>query len=261
VSRHHAFPERTVRVIDPFGAGGGVDVIARAVAGTLAAAWGQQVAVENHPGAGSTVGPALVANAPADGYTLLINTSAHTYRAALETQLSYHPVRDFVPVAALTRHPYVLVAGGRSGITTVTALIRAAKARPGELRFASAGEGTGTHIAVEKLNRDLLIAALHTPPGANDAIIDVIDGKAAGRTAYAMVPIPTATPHTRRPARRARGQHDAPLTPATGRTTARRNRRRRLRLPDLVRDLGTGQDPTRDPQHAGPLHIERPGHH
>ena len=193
VTQHHAFPERTVRVIDPFGAGGGVDVIARAVAERLSAAWRQRVTVENHPGAGSTVAPALVADAPADGYTLLIDTSAHAYRAALETQLSYQPLRNFVSVAALTSQPYVLVAGARSGITTVTELVSAAQARPGEVRFASSGTGTGTHIAVEKLNRDLHIKALHIPPGATDAITDVIEGILAGRTAYAMVPIPTAT--------------------------------------------------------------------
>ena len=195
VTQHHAFPERTVRVIDPFGAGGGVDVVARAVAERLSAAWGQRVTVENHPGAGSTVAPAMVADAPADGYTLLIGTSAHAYRAALETQLSYQPLSDFVSVAALTSQPYVLVAGARSGITTVTELVGAAQARPGEVRFASSGTGTGTHIAVEKLNRDLHITALHIPPGATDAITDVIEGILAGRTAYAMLPIPTATAH------------------------------------------------------------------
>ena len=194
MTRYHAFPERTVRVMDPFGAGGGVDVIARAVAERLTAAWGQQVTVENHPGAGSTVAPALVANALADGYTLLIDTSAHAYRAALGTQLSYHPLRDFVSVAALTSQPYVLVAGARSGITTLTDLIGAAQASPGEVRFASSGNGTGTHIAVEKLNRDLHITALHTPPAATDSINDVIEGTASGRTAYGMVPIPTAIP-------------------------------------------------------------------
>lgn len=189
------FPNRTVRVIDPFGAGGGVDVIARAVAARLSAMWGKPVTVENLPGGGSTTGPALVANASPDGHTLLINTSAHAYSAALATQLSYHPLRDFVAVAALTSQPYVLVAGAPSGITTVSQLIDAAKVRPGELRFASSGTGTGTHVAVEKLNRDLRITALHTPPGATDAITDVIAGTAAGRTAYAMLPIPTATPH------------------------------------------------------------------
>lgn len=188
------FPDRAVRVVDPFGAGGGVDVIARAVGERLSDLWGQPAIVENHPGAGSTAAPALVARAPADGYTLLINTSAHAYSAALGSHLPYNPLRDFVPVAALTSQPYVLVAGVRSGITTVTELVDLAEARPGEIRFASAGNCTGTHIAVEKLNRDLRITALHTPPGATDAITDVIEGTAAGRTAYAMLPIPTATP-------------------------------------------------------------------
>jgi tripartite-type tricarboxylate transporter receptor subunit TctC len=194
MKRDHAFPDRAVRVIDPFGAGGGVDVIARAIAGKLSEMWGHRAIVENHPGGGSTAAPALVATAPADGYTLLINTSAHAYSAALGSHLPYHPLRDFAPVAALTSQPYVLVAGARSGITTVTDLIAAAEARPGEIRFASAGKGTGTHIAVEKLNRDLRITALHTPARATDAITDVIEGTAVGRTEYAMLPIPTATP-------------------------------------------------------------------
>ena len=123
-----------------------------------------------------------------------------------------------VPVAALTCQPYVLVAGARSGITTVTELIDAAQARPGEVRFASAGKGTGTHIAVEKLNRDLHITALHTPPGATDAITDVIEGTAAGRTASAMLPIPTAAAHI----------HDGGLV-ALGVSTTRRSRL----LPDV----------------------------
>ncbi len=92
LTAHHAFPERTVHVIDPFGAGGGVDIIARPVADRLLAAWGQRVTVENHPGAGSTVAPALVAEAPADVYALLINTSAHAYRTALATATP--PIQD-----------------------------------------------------------------------------------------------------------------------------------------------------------------------
>jgi tripartite-type tricarboxylate transporter receptor subunit TctC len=194
VIQDQAFPGRMVRVIDPFGAGGGVDVIARAVAETLSEMWGQRVIVENHPGAGSTAAPALVAKAPADGYTLLINTSAHAYSAVLGSHLSYHPLRDFVPVAPLTNQPYVLVAGARSGITTVSELICAARARPGKIRFASSGTGTGTHLAVEMLNRALGITALHTPPGAGDAITDVIENMVAGLTAYAVLPIPTAAP-------------------------------------------------------------------
>ena len=118
VVHDQAFPDRPVRIIDPFGAGGGVDVIARALASRLAAAWGQPAIVENHPGAGSTAAPALVAQAPPDGYTLLINTSAQAY-SARAGELPYDPLRDFVPVAALTSQPYVLVAGAPSGITTI----------------------------------------------------------------------------------------------------------------------------------------------
>ena len=131
VARDQAFPDRPVRIIDPFGAGGGVDVIARALARRLAAAWGQPAIVENHPGAGSTAAPALVAHAPPDGYTLLINTSAQAYSAARAGELPYDPLRDFVPVAALTSQPYVLVAGAQSGITTIDELAAAASDRPG----------------------------------------------------------------------------------------------------------------------------------
>ena len=93
VVHDQAFPDRPVRIIDPFGAGGGVDVIARALASRLAAAWGQPAIVENHPGAGSTAAPALVAHAPPDGYTLLINTSAQAYSAARAGELPYDPLR------------------------------------------------------------------------------------------------------------------------------------------------------------------------
>jgi tripartite-type tricarboxylate transporter receptor subunit TctC len=212
------FPDRPVRIIDPFGAGGGPDIIARALAGRLAAAWGQPVVVENHPGGGSTAAPALVAQAPPDGYTLLINTSAQAYSAARAGELPYDPLRDFVPVAALTSQPYVLVAGAQSGITTTGELAAAASDRPGEIRFASSGTGTGTHLAVVKLNRDLGIAAVHTPPAATDAIADVIAGTAAGHTAYAMLPIPPTAPYLQ----------DGRLV-ALGVSTARRSRL----LPDV----------------------------
>src|ERR1700750_2150937 len=163
VVHDQAFPDRPVRIIDPFGAGGGVGVIARALARRLAAVWGQPAIVENHPGAGSTAAPALVAHAPPDGYTLLINTSAQAYSAARAGELPYDPLRDFVPVAALTSQPYVLAAGAPSGITTIGELVAAASDRPGEIRLA-------THRAVAKLNRDLGIATVHPPPAATDAI-------------------------------------------------------------------------------------------
>lgn len=146
------YPAKPVRLIDPFGAGGGVDVIARAVAQKLSDLWGQPVIVENHPGAGATRGPALVAKSRPDGYTLLINTSAQAYSASFLNNLAYHPLKDFIPIAPVSSQPYVLVSSKRAGITTVGELVAAAKAKPGELRFGPAGLGTGTHLGVEKFN-------------------------------------------------------------------------------------------------------------
>ena len=97
----------------------------------LSELWGQPVTVENHPGAGSTAAPALVAKSPADGYTLLVNTSAQAYSAALVKNLPYDPLKDFIPVAPLTSQPYVLVSGKSSGITTVARAYCGSESKPG----------------------------------------------------------------------------------------------------------------------------------
>ena len=186
------YPTKPVRVIEPFGAGGGVDVIARAVSQKLSELWHQPVTVENHPGAGSTTAPALVATSPADGYTLLVSSSAHAYSAAFLKTLPYDPLKDFIPVAPLTSQPYVLVAGRSAGITTVSELVAAAKTKPGELKFGSPGVGTGSHLGVEKFNLEAGIKAVHVPAGPGDGIADTIAKTIAGRTAYMMAPIPLA---------------------------------------------------------------------
>ena len=148
--------------------------------------------VENHPGAGSTAAPALVAKSPADGYTLLVNTSAQAYSAALLKNLPYDPLKDFIPVAPLTSQPYVLVAGKLAGITTVGELVAAAKAKPAELKFGSSGLGTGTHLGGEKFNLEAGIKAIHVPARQGDAIADTIANTVAGRTDYLLAPIPLA---------------------------------------------------------------------
>jgi tripartite-type tricarboxylate transporter receptor subunit TctC len=186
------YPSRPVRMIEPFGAGGGPDVIARAVSPKLSELWGQPVTVENHPGAGSTAAPALVAKSPADGYTLLVNTSAQAYSAVLVKNLPYDPLKDFIAVAPLTSQPYVLVAGKSSGITSVGELIAAAKAKPGDLKFGSTGIGTGTHLGLVKFNLQAGIEAVHVPPRPGDAITDVIANAVAGRTTYMMAPLQLA---------------------------------------------------------------------
>jgi tripartite-type tricarboxylate transporter receptor subunit TctC len=219
------YPTKPVRVIEPFGAGSGPEVVASAVTQKLSELWSQPVTVENHPGAGGTAAPAMVAKSAADGYTLLVNTNAHAYSAALLTNLPYDPLTDFVPVAALTSQSYVLVAGETAAITTVDELIRAAKARPGELRFGSTGVGTGTHLGIEKFNLMVGIKAVHVPAEGSDAIADTITNTIAGRTDYALSPIPTSLPHVREgkllplgvsSARRSRALPDVPTVAEAG---------------------------------------------
>jgi len=191
------YPTKPVRLIEPFGIGGGPDLLARALAPRLAELWGQPVAVENITGAGASAGPALVAKSPADGHTLLLSTSAQAYSVVFARNLPYDPSHDFIPVAALTSQPYVLVASTRGGFATVSELISAAKARPGELKFGSAGVGTGTHVAVEELNLEAGITGVHVPATGANAPADVIANAAAGRIDYMMAPISLALPDIR----------------------------------------------------------------
>jgi len=225
------YPTRPVRIIEPFGAGGGPDLVARAISPKLSELWGQPVTVENHPGKGSTEAPALVAKSPPDGYTLLVSTSAQAYSAALVKTLPYDPLKDFIPVAPLTNQPYVLVAGKSSGITSVGELIVAAKAKPGELKFGSTGVGTGTHLGLVKFNLQAGIEAVHMPPRPGDAITDVIANAVAGRTTY-------FGRYPRRQAPCARRDHEEALILVTGRADYRGSWRPQLRLSDLVWSLG-----------------------
>jgi tripartite-type tricarboxylate transporter receptor subunit TctC len=206
------YPAKPVHIIEPFGLGGGPDLLARALAPKLSQLWGQPVTVENHPGAGATAGPAQVAKSAADGYTLLINTSAQAYSAAFLKNLPYDPLKDFIPVAPLTSQPYVLAAGKSAGLTTVGELIAASKAKPDELKFGSTGPGTGTHLGIVKFNLRAGIKAVDVPPQPTDGIADVIAGTIEGRTTYMMAPISITLPQIR----------DGKLLPL-GVTTARRS--------------------------------------
>jgi len=191
------YPVKPVRIIEPFGLGGGPDLLARALAPKLSELWGRPVTVENDAGAGATMGPAHVAKSPADGYTLLMNTSAQAYSSAFLKNLPYDPLKDFIPVAPLTSQPYVLVAGNAAGFTTVGQLIAAAKAKPGKLRFGSTGPGTGTHLGVVRFNLSAGIEAVDVPPQPTDAIADIVAGTIEGRTTYVIAPISIVLPHIR----------------------------------------------------------------
>ena len=187
------YPSKPVRVVVPFPAGSGVDIVARMVSQKLNEFWGQSVSVENHVGAGGTVGAGVVAKSAPDGHTLLVNSTAHV-NTALYTNLPYDPLKDFDAVSALVAQPYVLVAGPSARISTVAELIATAKANPGQLKFGSAGTGSGTHMAAEKFKLGAGIDVAHVPnKGAPEANADA----AAGRIAFWFPPIALALSQVR----------------------------------------------------------------
>ena len=186
------YPIRPVRLLEPFGVGGGPDLVARAFASRLAGLWGQSVTVENHPGAGSTIAPALVAASSPDGYTLLINTSAQAYSAAALANLPYDPLKDFAPVVPLTSQPYVLVTGESAGIQSIGQLLSAARTSLGKLKFGSTGVGTGTHLGVEQFSQAAGITAVHFPARPGDTNAEVIARTVAGETTFMLAPIQLA---------------------------------------------------------------------
>ena len=206
------YPEKAVGIVEPFGAGGGPDLLARALAPRLSKLWGQAVTVENITGSGATAAPAHVVKSPADGYTLLINTSAQAYSAAALNNLPYDPLKDFIPVIPLTRQPYVLVTGKKSGVKTVMELISLAKVHSSELKFGSTGIGTGTHIGAEKFTQAAAIKVSHLPPSPNDSVTDTLAKVIDGRIDYCLLPISLALPAI----------HDGKLI-ALGVTTKRRS--------------------------------------
>jgi tripartite-type tricarboxylate transporter receptor subunit TctC len=187
-----SYPIKPVRVIVPFSPGSGIDAIgARPVMQKLAEMWGQPVIVENRTGAGGTIGATLVAKAPADGYTLLVNSAAHVTNPLLYSNPPYDAAKDFVVVAPLVRLPNVLVAAPSVGIKSVSELIAAAKAKPGQLNFASSGTGTGTHFTAEKFKLMAGIDVEHIPyKGGPEAMTDVM----TGRVTYWLPSIGTALP-------------------------------------------------------------------
>ena len=137
-----AWPTRAIQVISPFTAGNANDTVARVVLDQVSRQLGQPFVIENKPGGGGTIGPAMVAKAEADGYTVLLHSSSMSAQVVLHRTLPYDPIRDFAPVVIFGIQPNVLVAAPPTGFKTVADLVAAAKARPGALTYASAGIGS-----------------------------------------------------------------------------------------------------------------------
>jgi tripartite-type tricarboxylate transporter receptor subunit TctC len=173
------YPNQTVKIVVPFVAGGGVDVVARIVAPRLSEELGQSVIIENRGGAGGALGAAAVAQAPADGYTLLMGTgSTHGTNSNVYARLSYDPVRDFVPVVLLSSSPLLLIVPQASPAKSVGELIALGRGRPGGLTFASYGTGSINHLGAELFNSMAKIQANHVPyRGSAPAMTDLIAGR------------------------------------------------------------------------------------
>jgi tripartite-type tricarboxylate transporter receptor subunit TctC len=157
------YPTKPVKLIIPFTEGSATDFIGRTVAKKLSEIWNQPVEVENHPGAGGTVGASVVAKAPADGYTLLEYSSAYTVSPSLHKNLPYNPTKDFVDIAPLVAQPLTLVVGTSSGLKSISEVIAKAKANPGEIKFGTPGIGSAAHLPAEQFKIKAGIDVVHMP--------------------------------------------------------------------------------------------------
>lgn len=187
-----AWPKaQTIRFIVPFTPGSGTDVIARILANKLADSLGASIFVENKPGAGGTIGAAIVAKSNPDGYTFLIQSSGHVVNPSLYPSLPYDTLKDFAGVTSLAQLPNVLVTSPSAGYKSLPDLVSKALAEPGSKNYASAGNGSATHMNAEKFKLAAKINAKHIPyKGTPDAITDVM----AGRVDWFFSPIVSALP-------------------------------------------------------------------
>jgi tripartite-type tricarboxylate transporter receptor subunit TctC len=188
-----AYPERPVRLIVPFAAGGAVDSVARVLGKALTANLGGSIVIDNRGGAGGVIGMEAVAHAAADGYTLLLSHSGFAAMPGLYRDLPFDPVRDFAGVVTAASGAYVLAVNSAEPFTSVADLIAYAKANPGRLTYGSAGAGSIIHLAGEFFKRTAAVELVHVPyKGAAPAITDLVGGQIRMMFAPAVNALPLA---------------------------------------------------------------------
>ena len=186
-----SWPTKPVKLIVPFTAGSATDILGRAFGQKLSELWGQPVVIENHPGAGGTIGAGIVAKAAPDGYTLLVHSAGYAVNPWIYHNLPYDTAKEFVEIVPLGGQPNVLVVAPETNIKSVQQLIAQAKARPGAMNYGSAGQGSGTHVNAEKFRLATGIDAVHIPyKGTPEALKDTM----TGRITYFFSPISAALP-------------------------------------------------------------------
>jgi tripartite-type tricarboxylate transporter receptor subunit TctC len=188
------WPNKPIKFIVPFAAGGVADVVTRAVTPKLSEALGQPIVVENKGGAGGTIGTSMGAKAAPDGYTFVVPAASHTTTPSLYRKLDFDPVADFAPVTQIVAVPYLLVVPAASPIHTLAEFIATAKANPGKLTFGSAGNGSSNHLAGELLASQIGAPLLHVPyKGSAPALADLL----GGQLSFMFDTINTSTQHIR----------------------------------------------------------------
>ena len=180
------YPARVIRIIVPISTGSTTDVVARIVAEGMRASLGQSVIVENRPGAGGTVGSAVVAKAAPDGYTLLVVSSAHTSNPVLYSKLPYEGINDFKGITMLATLPQILVTAPSKNLKSVADLIERARSKPGALTYGSGGVGSAVHMNAEQFRAMARFEALHVPyRGTPEVVTDLI----AGAIDFSFIPV------------------------------------------------------------------------
>ena len=181
VAAQVTYPARSVRFIVPYPPGSGTDIVARMLGQKLADSWGQQVLVDNRPGAGAIIGVDAIAKAAPDGYTIgIADNGPLAINPALYPKLPYNPLRDFAPVTLVANLPFILVVHPSVAANSVAELVALAKARPGQINYASVGNGSAVHLATELLKTRAGIDLLHVPyKGSAPALNGVLSGEAS----------------------------------------------------------------------------------
>ncbi len=173
-----AFPDKPIRLVVPFPAGGSTDLVARVVAQQMEKSLGQTIVVDNRAGAGSVLGSEMVARAAPDGYTLLLSGSSNIYMPYLYKQLSFKPIDDFTGIGMVADIPNVVAVNAQTPYKTVADLLQAAKAKPGDIAFGSAGVGTPAHLVCELMAVRSGVKLLHVPYKGNaPAVNDLLGGQ------------------------------------------------------------------------------------
>ena len=173
-----AYPTKPIRVIVPFAAGSTTDIIARAIADKMGQSMGQTLVIDNRGGASGTIGQAAVAQAAPDGYTIMVHSSSHTVSPSTFARLPFDTLADFAGVTPISSTPNVLVISPSKNIKTLQQLLVAARAKPGSMNFASAGQGSATHLNAEKFKLAAKIEATNIPfKGSAEAVTEVMSGR------------------------------------------------------------------------------------